>query len=131
MNFNKVKHSIEINGVVLPLHFGMETLETVIDAMGVEEVPELSTMFNGPMIGRFKLARCAAYYGIKTGCRFEKIEFPWSDIEQFGDELESFHDLTPAVELLAEKIADFFTKRGAASEKPTPTIRKQSKSHKQ
>ena len=59
-------------------------------------------------IESLKFARDCAFYGIKAGCKREKIEMPYKTSEDLGDDIDSFEDLNFAVEAFTKAVGDFF-----------------------
>lgn len=97
---------IEINKIKYPLFFNMTAIENVMQAEGMEDFSSFGE--NKDLVKSLKFSRDCAFFGLKAGCKKNKINLPFASSEDLGDEIESFEDLNPAVEAFTKAVGDFF-----------------------
>jgi hypothetical protein len=97
---------IEINKIKYPLFFNMTAIENVMQAAGMQDFSSFGE--NKDLVKSLKFSRDCAFFGLKAGCKKNKIEMPFTSSEELGDEIESFEDLNPAVEAFTKAVGDFF-----------------------
>jgi hypothetical protein len=97
---------IEINKIKYPLFFNMTAIENVMQAAGMEDFSSFGE--NKDLVKSLKFSRDCAFYGLRAGCKKNKINFPFATSEELGDEIESFENLNPAVEAFTKAVGDFF-----------------------
>ena len=97
---------LEINGKKYPMFFNMTAIENVMKASQMEDFSAFGDKMQ--FVKSLKFARDCAFYGIKAGCKREKIEMPYKTSEELGDDIDSFEDLNPAVEAFTKAVGDFF-----------------------
>ena len=100
---------IEIENKKYPLFFNMTALENVMVDSGMQDFSQLGS--NKDIFQTLKFARDCAFYGIKSGCKRDKIEMPFESSEDLGDHIESFADLEPAIEAYNKAVGSFFQKK--------------------
>ena len=84
----------------------MTAIENVMKASQMEDFSAFGDKME--FVKSLKFARDCAYYGIKAGCKREKIEMPYKTSEDLGDDIDSFEDLNFAVEAFTKAVGDFF-----------------------
>ena len=97
---------IEINKIKYPLFFNMTAIENVMQAAGMEDFSSFGE--NKDVVKSLKFSRDCAFFGLRAGCKKNKINLPFATSEDLGDEIESFEDLNPAVEAFTKAVGDFF-----------------------
>jgi len=97
---------IEINKIEYPLFFNMTAIESVMQAAGMQDFSSFGE--NQDLVKSLKFSRDCAFYGIKAGCKRNKIDMPFKTSDELGDEIESFVELNPAVEAFTKAVGDFF-----------------------
>jgi hypothetical protein len=90
----------------LPIFFNMTAIENVMKASQMEDFSSFGDKME--FVKSLKFARDCAFYGIKAGCKREKIEMPYKTSEDLGDDIDSFEDLNFAVEAFTKAVGDFF-----------------------
>jgi hypothetical protein len=90
----------------LPIFFNMTAIENVMKASQMEDFSAFGDKMQ--FVKSLKFARDCAFYGIKAGCKREKIEMPYKTSEELGDDIDSFEDLNFAVEAFTKAVGDFF-----------------------
>lgn len=97
---------ITINGKEYGLFFNMTAIEKIME---VSQMADFSAFAEKQeFVKSLKFSRDCAFYGIKAACKRDKIEMPFESSEDLGDNIESFEDLAPAVELFTKAVGDFF-----------------------
>ncbi len=84
----------------------MTAIENVMKASQMEDFSAFGDKMQ--FVKSLKFARDCAFYGIKAGCKREKIEMPYKTSEELGDDIDSFEDLNFAVEAFTKAVGDFF-----------------------
>ena len=84
----------------------MTAIENVMQAAEMEDFSSFGE--NKDLVKSLKFSRDCAFYGLRAGCKRNKINLPYSTSEELGDEIESFEDLNPAVEAFTKAVGDFF-----------------------
>ena len=84
----------------------MTAIENVMKASQMEDFSSFGDKME--FVKSLKFARDCAFYGIKAGCKREKIEMPYKTSEDLGDDIDSFEDLNFAVEAFTKAVGDFF-----------------------
>jgi hypothetical protein len=111
---------IIIGGVQHPLFFNMKAIESVMAEFHLDDFTQLGeTMSTTNISESLKFARYCAYYGIQSGYkkqRDKEQKFPFIDIDDFADAIESFHEIQPAIAKFTEAVQEFFKPREGTSE---------------
>lgn len=97
---------LEINNKKYPMFFNMTAIENVMVESQMKDFSELGQIQG--VMKSLKFSRDVAFYGIKSGCKKQGVEMPFESSEDLGDEIESFEQLAPAVELFMKAVGDFF-----------------------
>ena len=84
----------------------MTAIENVMQAAGMQDFSSFGE--NKDLVKSLKFSRDCAFFGLKAGCKKNKINLPYATSEELGDEIESFEDLNPAVEAFTKAVGDFF-----------------------
>lgn len=104
-----MENKIEIGGVIHPLIFNMRAIESIMHDLDMADFSQLGDSLNSQNIAKsLAFARCCAYYGIKSGYRKSGEKFPFVDIDDFADAIESFAEVEPAIIAFTKAIEDFF-----------------------
>jgi hypothetical protein len=110
---------LEINNKKYPIFFNMTAIENVMVASEMEDFSAFGK--NQGVMKSLKFTRDVAYYGIKSGCKKQGVEMPFESSEDLGDEIESFEQLAPAVELFMKAVGDFFQVKESKVKTPKKT----------
>lgn len=104
-----MENKIEIGGASHPLIFNMRAIESIMSELNMADFSELGDSLNSQNIAKsLAFARCCAYYGIKSGYRKAGEKFPFVDIDDFADAIDSFAEVEPAIVAFTKAIEDFF-----------------------
>lgn len=112
---------ITINGKEYNLFFNMTAIEKVMKASQMQDFSNFADKKD--FVESLKFSRDCAFYGLQAACKRDKIEMPFESSEDLGDNIESFEDLAPAVELFTKAVGDFFQgkSQNKTAQKGTPT----------
>jgi len=97
---------ITINGISHPLFFSMNAIEKIMEDNKMSDFGSLGDAQNPAE--NLKFARICAFYGIKAGYKKLGKKCPYETAEDLGDEIQSFNELTPAMEGFTESVNGFF-----------------------
>lgn len=112
-----MKNKIEIGGEIHPLIFNMRAIESIMAELNMDDFSQLGDSLNSQNIAKsLAFARCCAYYGIKSGYRKCGEKFPFVDIDDFADAIESFVEVEPAIIAFTQAIEDFFKPKKGSEE---------------
>lgn len=98
--------NITINGKEHPLFFSMTAIERIMEANKMTDFAALGESQNPAE--SLKFARICAFYGIKAGYKKEGKKCPYETAEDLGDDVQSFTELTAAMEGFSESVSGFF-----------------------
>jgi len=115
---------ILINEIEYPIFFGMTAIEKTMISLNCDNFEAMGDKLKSNL-GMFQLHREVAYNGILAGCKLQGIDFPWKDSEEFGNSIDSFEQLTPAVEYFWEKFGGFFKTTGETKPQKATKVTKQ------
>jgi hypothetical protein len=102
---------ILISEIEYPIFFGMTAIEKTMISLNCESFEAMGDKLKSNL-GMFQLHREVAFNGILAGCKKEGVVLPWKDSEEFGNSIESFEQLTPAVSYFWEVFGGFFKTTG-------------------
>lgn len=102
------------------MFFNMTAIENVMFENDMEDFTALGR--NQGVLKTFKLYRDCAYFGMKAGCKKEGVEMPFASSEELGDNIDSFDQLTPAMEGFTKAVGDFFQVKGLETKTPKRKI---------
>jgi len=109
---------IEIGGVQHPLLFNMIAIENVMDEIHVQNFDELSSHISMATVSKsLKFSRVCAFHGIKAGYRKTGETFPFGDIDDLADAIQSFFEVEPALQAFTQAVEEFFKPRKKPSAK--------------
>lgn len=112
-----MNNNITVGGVQHPLFFNMRAIENIMSEFNLVDFTELGENLSANNIAHsLKFARACAYYGIQSGYRKTKQPFPFIDIDDFADAIESFSEIEPVVAVFTQAIEEFFKPRQGTSE---------------
>jgi hypothetical protein len=104
-----MKGEIVINGRKHPIRFSMGAIEAVFTSLEIEDFSQLAAKMNASAIGKaLKSTKAIAFEGIKGGYRGIGEPCPFKSIEDLAEEVAHFNELTPAISLFNEAVAEFF-----------------------
>ena len=110
-------NTISIGGVHHPLFFNMRAIESIMTEFNLADFAQLGENMSENNIGHsLKFARCCAYYGIKSGYKKQGQKFPFVDIDDFADAIESFSEIEPVIAQFTKAVEEFFKPREGTSE---------------
>ena len=102
-------NKIEIGGVQHPFIFNMRAIESIMNDLDMADFSQLGDTLNAQNIAKsLAFARCCAFYAIKSGYRKANEKFPFTDIDDFADSIESFSEVEPAIMAFAKAVEEFF-----------------------
>jgi hypothetical protein len=105
-------NTILIGGVYHPLFFNMRAIENVMAEFDLSDFTALGeNMSSNNIAHSLKFARACAYYGIQSGYKKQGGKFPFVDIDDFADAIESFHEIEPVIVMFTKAIEEFFKPR--------------------
>ena len=102
---------IILNNQTYPLFFSMATIERIMLANKMTDFAKLAETPN--MAESMKLARDCAFFGAQSGCRKNKIDFPYTSSDDIAEVIESFNDLEPALNGFTVAIESFFREKAS------------------
>ena len=117
---------ITINDRKYPVHFDCEAIENTCFAFGTDDINSIATKLSAENksmtdIGNvIKLARTAAYEGIKGGYRRIGEKAPFADMVEFQELIKNVSEIFPAIGIFAESFGALFvdtTKKKPVAEK--------------
>lgn len=96
--------NIEINNKFYPLEYNGETLDNIINCLGVKDFAKLGDYIQNNLL---EFSYVVTFFAIKSGCKDpENLEF--KSLSDFKKSIKKFKQLSPATKLFNEFIADFF-----------------------
>jgi hypothetical protein len=103
---------IEIGGVQHPLLFNMLAIENVMDEINIQNFEELGLHITSATVSKsLKFSRVCAFHGIKAGYRKKGEKFPFGDIDDLADAIESYFEVEPALLGFTAAVEEFFKQR--------------------
>ena len=110
-------NAITIGGVQHPLFFNMRAIESIMAEFNLEDFSQLGeNMSSNNIAHSLKFARSCAFYGIQSGCKKQGKPFPFVDIDDFADAIESFSEIEPVIAEFTKAIEEFFKPKQGTSE---------------
>lgn len=110
-------NTITIGGVQHPLFFNMRAIENIMAEFNLEDFTQLGENMTANNIAHsLKFARACAYFGIQSGCKKQGQKFPFMDIDDFADAIESFSEIEPVILQFTKAVEEFFKPRQGTSE---------------
>ena len=88
------------------MFFSMNAIEKIMEANKMIDFTALSESQNPAE--SLKFARICAFYGIKAGYKKQGKKCPYETAEDLGDDVQSFTELTAAMEGFSESVTGFF-----------------------
>ena len=119
-------NTITIGGVRHPLFFNMRAIENIMAEFDLEDFTQLGQSMSANNIAHsLKFARACAYFGIQSGYKKQREQFPFVDIDDFADAIESFSEIEPVIVQFTTAVEEFFKPRPGTSE----AVGKQTRPH--
>ena len=105
-------NTIKIGGVQHPLFFNMRAIENIMAEFNLADFSQLGESMSSTSVAEsLKFARYCAYFGIQSGYKKQREKFPFIDIDDFADAIESFHEIEPAIHAFTKACEEFFKPR--------------------
>ena len=117
---------INITGNDYPIFMGLNAVTNIMKAMQWDDFTKLSEVVN-PLV-LMKLSKHAAFEGISNACRIQGENNPFTDADHLADAIQSFDELSPAVEMFTEACKSFFLKKETKKTATAPKQNRQTRS---